>query len=427
MSAPANVVDLPAKDAHIPAIRKVGMGYRGVWHKLGVVATLRRLRYDRGDPSGLLEIVSGSEIVHGPERLNLAASTTRSRLAAELAKRTEYSGWEQILDTFCRHVLRLEEQGQPAEWLHEWTGSTAEQFLLDPFLPLGKPTILYGPGGSMKSTLATGCALAVATGHPLLGWTPRVGRVAVLDWETDSDDWNQRATEMCRGLGLTFPTKMISYRAAHTTLPRMVEGVAGWVADIEAALLIVDSVMHASGTTHEGGDAAETATNLFAALRLIGTTTLLVDHVRGEDAEDGRESSRPYGSVVKENSARSTWELRAGHCFGTETQLQLRQDKVNRGRKGLRIGMRAVHDEGSIRLEQCELTDPQFTKNQPLAEQMRRLLSNGSLPTSEIAEALETTSARIRKELSEHKDWFVRFDGGVGREGSVGLRAQGAL
>lgn len=422
----AKVLDLPSKEA-TPAISRVGMGYRGVWHKLGIVATLRRMRYDRGDPSGLLQIVSGTAIVHGPERLNLAASSTRSRLATELARRTDYPGWEQILDTFCRHVLLLEEQGQPAQWLSEWRGNTAEEYLLDPFLPLRKPTILYGPGGSMKSTLATACALAVATGYPLLGWTPRVGRVAVLDWETDFADWAQRATELCKGLGLTFPAEMISYRSATTTLSRMVEGVAAWVSEIEASMLVVDSVMAASGTTHEGGDSAETATNLFAALRQIGTTSLLVDHVRGEDAGDGKESSRPYGSVVKENSARSTWELRAGHCFGTETQLQLRQDKANRSRRGLRIGLRTVHEDGSIRLERCELTDPQFTKNMPIAEQMRRLLGSGSMPTSEIAQALETTSARVRKELSDHKDWFIRFDGGPGREGTVGLRAQGAL
>lgn len=406
-------------------MERVGLGYRGEWEKLGVALSLRRLRHDRGDLSGLLQVTSGKDTIHGPERLNLTASTTRSRLASELTKRTEYSGWDGILDSFCREVLRLEEQGEPDDWLTEWRGGTAEQYLLDPLLPKGKDTIVYGPGGSMKSTLANACAIAVATGYPLLGWTPRVGPVAVLDWETDRDEWRQRTTELCRGMNLPFPGQMIRYRKATTTLARMVESVAAWVAELDAALLIVDSVMHASGSTHEGGDAAETAINLFASLRQIGTTTLLIDHVRGEDAEDGKESSRPYGSVVKENSARSTWELRAGHCFGTETQLQLRQDKVNRGRKGQRIGLRAIHDNDTIRLERCELTDPQFTKNMPLTEQMHRLLSSGPMPTSEIAQALETTSAKVRRTLMDNKDRFVNLEIMPGKEGRIALRAQG--
>jgi hypothetical protein len=64
-------------------------------------------------------------------------------------------------------------------------------------IPKGIVALCSGPGGSSKSMLALGVALAIASGEPYLGFNP-VGRnrVLILSGEDDKDEIHRRAVRM---------------------------------------------------------------------------------------------------------------------------------------------------------------------------------------------------------------------------------------
>jgi hypothetical protein len=413
---------VPALNGSTPSIRKLGLGYRGVWPQQSVMLTLSHMRVDRGDPSGLLTVYLRGEPILSAMRLTLTTPGTRKSLAKDLGEATPgFNGWGQVLDEFARHVVRLESEGEPISWLAPWQGSTDVQYLVDPLLRLNVPTILFGPGGAWKSTLATLLALSVAGGYSLLDWPSRVGRVMVLDWETDQADWEQRATDLCHGFDIDYPRELIGYRRCKSPLYRQVDGLAAWVADQEARLVIVDSVMMASGAGHEGGDPAETAIRLFDALRQIGVTSLLIDHVTGDNVENGvAKHARPYGSVVKENAARATWEMRTQDLPGEFTEIVLKPPKMNRGSRNVAIGLRGWVRPGKITLEHGEVTAPELVaRTKSLAERVASLLATeGKLRVSEICDALEGTNGESVRRTLRRSTRFQHLP-----DGCWGLRA----
>ena len=87
-----------------------------------------------------------------------------------------------------------------------------------------------------------------------------------------------------------------------------VERLAEVVAEHAIRLAIVDSVGLALGIGREAGDPADAVLRMHQALRHLGVTSVLVDHVAGADIAAGTTAaSRPYGSVYKLNAARDVW------------------------------------------------------------------------------------------------------------------------
>ena len=417
LAHPFDVEEMP----ETPAIRRIGMGYRGLWPRQGVHISLNGLRVDRGDPSGILSIrCDGRELV-GAARMNLTSMESRRRLAKDLEGGDQgVSGWRAILEDFCRTVVRLEIEPDASRQLTGERIRPANEWLVEPLLPFGVPSILFGPGGAMKSTLATALALAVATGYPLLEWSPRNGPVLVLDWESDEADWNDRAGQVARGFEIEFP-KTIRHRRCDRTLASMTEIIAAETSALGVMLLIVDSVGLAAGVGHEGGDAAETAMRLFKSLRHIGCTSLLIDHVTG-DSQD-KPGSRPYGSVYKTNLARSTYEVRRERHPGRDgTQVMLRHAKVNRGRQRETMGIRVIHEEERIRFQRCELTAPDLAATgEGIEGRLAQLLGDeGAMPLQWLAKALDVAYDSVRMVVKRHPERFIRLEGPGGR---IGLRA----
>lgn len=408
---PSNVVELPPPSASsVSAVQRHGMGYRGIWTADHVVLSLTQCRYERGDLSGLLMVFQNAEFLVAA-RFNVAAQETRRRLAADLEERTEFRGWRSLLEDFCRQVIRLDSAGSPPVWLAEWKGSHAEEYLLEPLLPLGKPTILYGQGGSMKSTLATAAAVAVTTGAALLDAPPRVGRVMVLDWESDSDDWAERATALARGMGVAYPEAMIAHRQCDRPLRHFVESIAGFVQDHDVALLIVDSVGLAAGVGQEGGDPAETTLKLFQAVAPIQCTKLFIDHVSGDGVDNEHGSKRPYGSVYKMNLARSVWEMRSAHVDGA-VEAVLRHRKVNKGRERPNVEFKVRHGEDRIELALSPVTSPKLRAGVSLEQRLAELMADeGAMSVGEawkkLGDGISYDAVRVC--LQRHHDLFFKI------------------
>jgi hypothetical protein len=162
---------------------------------------------------------------------------------------------------------------------------------------------------------------------------------------------------------------------------------------------------------------------LHAALRELGTTALLVDHVAATELQPGSTGiSKPYGSIFKLNLARSAWELRREHePIGGVAQLLLVNVKANYAAKAEPIQLRIVHDRDVIRFERGAVTAPELEGRLPTHERMRRALVDGALTAKELATRLSISESSVRVALTPDRnhDLFVKLP-----DGRIGLQVQ---
>lgn len=398
---------------------KSGMGYAGVWDRGGIEVAIDHLRRRGGELHG--EIVVSSATARGHlhrASFNLSSSVARDRLAKLLTDRTPQNirgtdyDWSPMLEEFCTAVLESERAGAPVVKVGQLPPSAAETYLVDPFLPAGKATIVYGAGGTGKSYIASLAAVCVATGRPMLGWPVRRGTVMYLDWETDQYEIDERVKRVAAGMGMASPE--ILYRSCAAPLDDMAEQLARKVADDHVALVIVDSIGMASGSAKEGGDANESALRLFTAMRYLGTTILAIDHITGEDVKADKAVAKPYGSIYKVNLARSVWELRRAADAGDTVHLGMYHRKVNKGSLRSPVGIRVEHGDNSVSFAVEEINDESLVTALGNTPRIVRALAAGPLATKDIAEATGISEPVVRTTLNRGRETqFLRLPSGL--------------
>lgn len=387
-----------------------GLGYRAAILDEGVSLSIDRIVESRGETYGELTVTRAPEGHLMRSRIALSSSNSRQGAAGYLARRARGPDWVGMLEAFCVDVLSQERQGSPAVPIGRRAPRPQVEFVLEPLLPVGKPTILYGQEGTGKSTLAANIAVAVASGQRTFSrWhVPRPRGVLVLDWEADEADWNDLVAAVAAGNGIEVP-ETIWHSACARPLTDDVHRVARLVQEHAVGLVIVDSVGLASPSTRDGADAAEGALRLFSGLRALGTTSLLIDHVNKSD-ESGR-NSRPYGSVYKPALARATYELRAGEQVDDDgtRHLALFHRKGNTTAKQAPVGI-AVHrsdTECLLLWEPVELSDEAIAKGATLVDRLKDAMRLGTRTVEELAELTESDNGVIRATLNRHKKLFV--------------------
>lgn len=384
-----------------------GMGYVGAWDKGMVEMTADHLRRRSGELHGELNVACGVVPV-GYGKLhrasfNFSSSTARERLAKQLKDRARSGDtipWSDYLEEFCAAVLEADRSGLPVVTVGRLPAQDAEGYLINPFLPEGKSTIVYAAGGTGKSYLAVLCATAVATGTDILGWTVKQGNVLYLDWETDAHEVDERLKRVALGLGLAEPPEIL-YRACAGPLDYMAEDLAQVCATNQVKLVIVDSIGMASGTSREGSTAEESAIRLFSALRHLNATVLAIDHVTGEDAAKTGAIHKPYGSIYKVNLARSVWELKGQLAETGQTGHQaLFHRKVNKGQLQPAIGLSVAHGEREVVYKREQIQDEGLAQGLSQTARVIRVLEGGSKSVQDLAEETQISEQSIRVVLS---------------------------
>ena len=407
---------VPMRAPELVEVTAVGLGYRGTIEGRGIVLTLGRVRENRGDLGGELTVVMGGAHLH-KAHFNVSVLGGRKTLAGYLSARTTGTspGWQDILEQFCMQVLDLHHAGEPFERV----GARPIQegghpYLLHPLLPENAATIIFGPGGTGKSTLAAGIAMSVQSGVEIVrGWVPTQANVLVLDWEARSSEWNDRLVRIAAGLGID-PVDL-HYRTMVRPLAEQVDEMATFRQENEIGLIVVDSVGMAMGGSREGSDAADGALRLFAALRSISGTHVLIDHVPGDDTQiEKTTTSRPYGSVFKQNLARQVWQLRREREAGGN-ELLLINTKANDESRLPPMGLAVDQDRETIRFCQKDVESPELVDTLPGPIRMKRLLAKeGALPPKHVAQELDPPDATVRS-------WIKRDRDKAQREGKPGL------
>lgn len=301
------------------SFEKVGLGYR-CWNE--AIETEFRISHIKRSS----ETLSGELAVHTNlanvktnkglmhlARFNVLSSTSRSSLAKQLAARApdHNMDWYDGLETLCQMVIKAEQQGEDVVYVgHETDEVEENHFLVEPLILNNQPSMIFGPGGSGKSVIALACALSLITGREIIpGIQPhRRGNAMYLDWETDKETINRRLHRIARGHG--FPPPPLLYRASSRPFSEQVEAISALVDKHDIDLIVIDSAEKSMGAGHERADANEATMRLHEAVRLIGVSTLIIDHINKVDLRSKPGQATPYGSAFKTWMVRSSWEIR---------------------------------------------------------------------------------------------------------------------
>ncbi len=154
-------------------------------------------------------------------------------------------------------------------------------------------TMLYGPGGVGKGTLAASWIVQLAkAGHDVL----------ILDYEGHDGEWARRL----EGLGGQEVRDVVAYfaplKAGAGAIWDSAEAIRNLLADQGRPYLVVDSANFA--TVGADPSDATTATRYWGAIQRIGAPSLTLGHVTKL-----HEARYSFGSAFWHNGARLTWSL----------------------------------------------------------------------------------------------------------------------
>ncbi len=393
-----------------PTVNEVGDALTLDFHQEAIYFTAERWREVGGDLKCMLTVRASApdlpEHLH-ESRVNLCSLTDRERLIRGLQRRAKDSeknpvrDWDGMIEHLVREALAWYRQGAPIVEL-EPARSAASRLLVEPLLPQGETTVLFGDGGGGKSLFGLTVALGVATGTILPGRLrhTHTAPVLYLDYESCQEEHAERLDSLIRGFGVSH-SGGIHYRPMTRALADDAEFLRTQIARLKIGLVIVDSYGPACGLEPETAEAAIRTLN---ALRSFAPVTrLVIAHVSKAAADQRTGPSRPFGSVYVSNLARSVWECRRADADGDQARLTigLYHRKNNRGSLHTPLGYRFEFDDELIRIRSTDITDqPDLLARTSQPFQVQHLLKSGPRTAERIAEDLDITENTVRKILN---------------------------
>ena len=273
----------------------------------------------------------------------------------------------------------------------------APKYQLFPLLQRGQPTLIWGASDIGKSWLAVYVCALVEHGLTLSGLTADLGRCLYVDYETSADAIGERVNAVKNGLGDLIPPDWgLDYLPATSPLADWIDDLQRHVAKEKTDLVVIDSVGLAVGGAFNEG---EQVIQLFAAVRQLECTVMLVDHSgKGEDAAE----RGAIGSSYKRHLARSMWELRRGGDDGNAFEIGLFHRKSNNSRRSKPFGLKVdiQTDDNEIAqlatFRRCDVEDsPELATSLSIAARIEGMLKRGALDIEEIREDFPDKSAGV--------------------------------
>ena len=261
------------------------------------------------------------------------------------------------------------------------------------------------------------CALA-ENGIEANGLKGDVCRSLYVDCETSPDEVNDRIRAVRAGLWGQLPDDWeMAYQTATAPLLDWIDDLGRYVAENEIDLVVIDSLGMALGGVVID---SEIVIKLYAAIRELDTTSLLIDHQgKGDDAE----KRGAIGTRYKRHYARSEWEMRREDGDGFKVGLYRR--KANNAKRasafsiGLNIEIEEDEDERPVRatFTPHDVHDsPDLAKGLSIPQRIAPLLRDGKKDIDYIRENLpDQSNPSIDSALSwmVKKGQLKRFDRGL--------------
>jgi len=353
------------------------------------------------------------ETVLRGERYNLVAPRAKKDMARRIADRFQQDSyfWETVVESAFEKILEEFRSGEPVQNITGSRTRLQNKFRVYPLLLEQQPNVIFGKGGSGKSLIATYISVVVDT-PPL--HTPvfrsEGGSVLYLDWETDVIEFQNRVAAIKSGLDIP-PTVGTSIKYLRMTQPleTEIDRLQSIVMDEKVNLIVVDSMeMAIQGNSNE----SMPVSGLYGALRTLGTTSLIIDHLN--------KSGEWVGNEYKRNFARNAWRIAANQIPNTDLlTIGFFHEKWNNTKRipAFAVGLTFTSDEAdeldSVTVKRGDIADiEEFQDRRSLSERLYDELKVGPQPLTELAQILDKDEASIRTTLHRNKNRFVRIPSG---------------
>ena len=386
-----------------PKVNEAANGYTLEWQE-GVTIEVSRIKDYRDDIYSEITVSSSQAdppALGATYKYYLLSQSGREKMSKMLTARLNTVRWAEVLEQLSNEVVSRFRAGEPLIKVLSSDNYLPTKYLLDPIIPEGMPTVIFGEPESGKSQLAVIVAYAVALPweHNTLGWKTRdtPANVLFLDWEAGPSDLGYRSK--CFMTGMSLPNIEFNYLGCSRPLVDMIEEVKEKVEKEKIQLIIIDSLGYAcSGDINK----ADPATSLWRALRKIpNVTTLAIAHT-----QKGEGKRTVFGSQFFEAGGRQIWELRRDEeSDEKELILGLFHNKSNISGRRQPMGYILSYGEDSLSIRKHDLKQTTLVKSLPTRQQIERILLNdGAKTTKEIVEELGKPRTNIDVALKRMKD-----------------------
>ena len=279
------------------------------------------------------------------------------------------------------------------------------EYLVEGRVPKGHTTTIYGDGGSAKSIIALSAGTAIAGGAD--GWMGRrVENFPVLygDFELDADEQRRRAYQVARGVNLERPPHDLLYVSGLGQPAGEVLAVCLEVCVAEGVgLFIIDSLGIAlEGEAESASDVIRFHHDHLDPFRAAGITLLVIDHQGKTQANERYQNKRTFGSVYKENLARSVLQVQPGDRGIGLLTVKIRQTKHNFGPKAEPFGAKLVFTEEMITVAEQPLDATELAQEHTLnaGDRAMLVLKDGPAFPTDIAERAEMLPGTVKNALT---------------------------
>ena len=399
-----------------PVMERHGDVFSFTFMDAGVALELARIREGSGEVHAEITAQHIGEDGHlhhlKTDKVQLISARSRDGFAKILREAKGSADWGSILEYVCIRTLREWRTGEPFLNLRGIPAPPQLRYLVEPLLPEGETTIIFGDGEAGKSLFALCIGVAAAAGlHLPQNLRPvRACRVLFLDWESsDATEHARRLQRIACGLGLPEAPDIL-YRLCLRSVLEDVEVIAAYVAQQQVDLVIIDSLGIACGGNPSAPEVAITTMNAF---RRIGATRLAIGHVSRTDREQVTAEQTTFGSIYWRNLARAMWQLvpAQDRPDPDDAAFALHARKANNDRRSRwPFGFRYLfRGDGGIELVADEVAvDGDLAEGTALGERLRKALKDGKATTTELADRLNKDANAVRVSLNR-----MRGRGGI--------------
>lgn len=179
-------------------------------------------------------------------------------------------------------------------------------FVFEGRLRLGRTISIFGAGSAGKTTIVDGLIASACSGTEIVpGWLPtRKFSTLILDWDEGADEETIRLNAICNAYDVQLEAGY-HYKRQARPLYDVADEIGAYIVNHGIDLVIVSPMGKAQRNM---GDRLEAAVDeVHEILRSFGATSILIDHVTGENIKGG--AKREFGSIRKRDNVRGSWGI----------------------------------------------------------------------------------------------------------------------
>lgn len=383
-----------------PEVKSLINGYQMFWPSCGITIKVNRVQaHSDGRIIGFIYIVDKDKRLFPESQFNFVAPTTRDRLVKQLSENLpNRADWKTIIYQMCQQVQDINREGEPVRELWTHNDTSELEFLLEPLLIKGVPTIIFGEKGVCKSTMALVIYLALMRpwhDNPL-GWnireTPSISTL-YLDWELPGEIAQRNLKHLVNGMELG--TVPLYHRRCRAPLADDLEQIANQINSHKAEVIIIDSLARACG---DDLMKTEPANRFFEALDKLNITSLII----GQTAKDTLTKKKSiYGNALFTYYARSIFEIcaaesSAGDCM----DVAMFHRWSNLTKRYPDKAYRFMFNGASTTIERTPVDVAEFIGKVNLQNAILESLRRGSKTADEIAQDTGAKLSSVKTTLS---------------------------